>query len=80
MAGTGKGKTARQVEFGDRVRHYRTRLKLSQEALAHQSGLHPTYIAGIESGKRNPSLVSIGRVADGLAVRIADLFPGPEGS
>src|SRR5436305_394748 len=66
-----------RIIFGRRVRELRHMRGLSQEALAHRCGLHPTYIAGIEAGKRNPSLVSIGRLAEGLAIHISELFPRP---
>ena len=32
---------------------------LTQEALGHLAGLHPTYISGIERGVRNPTVVSL---------------------
>ena len=76
MAGTGKGKTARQVEFGDRVRHYRIRLKLSQEALAYKAGIHRTYIASLEAGQRNPSLDLMARLAAALEVDLGTLVKG----
>lgn len=59
-----------------RVGQLRRSKHLSQEDLADLSGLHPTYISGIERGKRNVSLKNIRRLAIGLHIRIADLFAG----
>ena len=42
---------ARQ-QFGDAVRALRREAGLTQEQLADKTGLHVTYIAGIETGRR----------------------------
>ncbi len=76
MAGTGKGPTPRQREFGDRVRARRQKLGLSQEALALRAGIHRTYIGSLESGDRNPSLDNIARLAAGLGIDAAELVRG----
>jgi transcriptional regulator with XRE-family HTH domain len=47
---------------------------LTQEQLADLSGLHRTYIWGIEQGRRNPSLINIVRIADALGLKVGDLF------
>jgi transcriptional regulator with XRE-family HTH domain len=59
--------------LGLAVRQLRTGQALSQEQLAHHSGLHPTYISGIERGLRNPSWRSIGRLCDALGVPVSEL-------
>jgi transcriptional regulator with XRE-family HTH domain len=59
--------------LGLAVRELRKRAGLSQEQLAHASGLHPTYISGIERGLRNPSWRSVGRLCEALEVRISEL-------
>jgi len=61
-------------QFGARVRILRKVRGLSQEDLAELSGLHPTYISGVECGKRNVSLENIRSLARGLKVSLADFF------
>jgi transcriptional regulator with XRE-family HTH domain len=76
VGGTDKGKTARQIAFGDRVRRYRRRLEWSQEDLAHEAGINRTYIASLEAGQRNPSLDLMARLATALGVDLGELLAG----
>jgi len=64
--------------FGLAVRDARQRLGLSQEAFAEHSGIHRTYVSGIERGLRNPSLTAIFRVADGLGISASALLDATE--
>lgn len=63
-------------QFGDRVRTLRKDRGLSQEQLAERTGLHRTYIGGIERGERNVSLINIVRLAKALEVPPSDLLQG----
>lgn len=63
-----------QKRFGSKVRRHRNLLGLSQEELAFRSGLHRTYIGGIERGERNPTLFNIEKIAKALEVKPHDLF------
>ena len=76
MAGTGKGATARQRAFGERVRARRQAAGLTQEALAHRAGVHRSYVGSLETGGRNPSLETIARLAAALEVDAAELVTG----
>lgn len=61
-------------EFGRIVRMHRTRQGLSQEALADAADLDRTYIGSVETGNRNPSLIAIWQIADGLGLSLSELF------
>ena len=76
MGGTDKAKSARQIEFGDRVRQHRHRFGWSQEKLAHLASINRTYIASLEAGRRNPSLDLMSRLASALEVDLGDLVRG----
>ncbi len=61
------------VAFGAQLREARRRQRISQDELARRSGLHRTFIGGIERGQRNPSLTNIARLASALDVPVAEL-------
>ncbi|MBI3977020.1 MAG: helix-turn-helix transcriptional regulator [Chloroflexi bacterium] len=63
-----------RVRFGAAVRRRRLELGISQEELADRAGLHRTYVADVERGARNISLVSIEKLAKGLSLPISLLF------
>jgi len=62
--------------FGKRVRELRLKRKWSQERLAEESGLHTTYISGIERGKRNLGIENVVKLAHALKVDVGKLFKG----
>jgi CheY-like chemotaxis protein/DNA-binding XRE family transcriptional regulator len=64
--------------FGAEVKRRRNGLGLSQEQLAEQADLHRTYVSDVESGKRNPSLASIDRLARALGASLGSVFAGLE--
>jgi len=60
--------------FAGNVKKYRKIRGVSQEKLAELSGLHRTYVAGIESRSRNVSLKNIEKIAIALEVDPAKLL------
>jgi transcriptional regulator with XRE-family HTH domain len=62
------------VSFGQAVRNRRQTLGLSQEELAWRGGLNRSYVTDIERGARNPSLRTIGRLAEALQMPLYALL------
>ena len=59
---------------GERSQRIRRQRRWSQEELAFQSGLHRTYISGIERGTRNPTVRVLAQLAEALGVTPAALL------
>jgi transcriptional regulator with XRE-family HTH domain len=64
--------------LGRAIREQRAELGVSQEDLAHRSGMHRTYLGGIERGERNPSYANILRIAAALGVPASALLLAAE--
>jgi transcriptional regulator with XRE-family HTH domain len=62
------------------IRKLRVAKGLSQEALAVDAGLDRSYIGRLERAVENPTIETLGKLADALGVRLVDLVeePGPE--
>ena len=72
----GNGPTPLQRELGDRIKSRRQELELTQAALAEKADLHYTYIGGLETGVRNPSIDLIARLAKAMDMDLGELVAG----
>lgn len=61
-------------KFGKQIKKERTKLGLSQESFALLCDLDRTYIASIENGKRNVSLLNIEKICTALNYSLSDFF------
>lgn len=57
-----------------RVKRWRTKRQLTQQALADKVGIHRVYLAQLEAGTKTPSLRTLQRLAKALRVKVADLL------
>lgn len=63
-----------ETNFGKRIREIRLRKQLSQGDIARTLGVHRSYISGLERGMRNPSLLTIKKIAKALRVKPKELL------
>ncbi len=61
-------------EVGNRIKFLRNQIGLSQEKLALKAGIDRTYLAGIESGKRNATIISLEKIINALEISMKDFF------
>ena len=64
------------TKFGASVRDLREKRELTQERLSELSELDQTYISGIENGSRNPTIISVARIAKALKTTVSELCEG----
>ena len=65
-----------RVKFGNRCKHLRGQMGLSQEKISLLIGMDRTYYSSIEKGKRNVSICNIEKTAKGFSVTMDELFKG----
>ena len=61
-------------ELGRNLQRVRTAAGLTQTALAKRSGIHRSYVSALESGQRNPTAVTLQRLAEVLGVTPTAFF------
>ena len=61
-------------DIGCRIKTLRKQIGLSQEKLALKAEIDRTYLAGIESGKRNATIISIEKIVNALEISIRNFW------
>jgi len=63
-----------QSRVSRNIQRIRREKDLSQEEVAHRADIHQTYLSGVETGKRNPSILVVERIAKALGVDVTEIF------
>jgi transcriptional regulator with XRE-family HTH domain len=63
-----------QVRFGRKLRKLRKQQGWTQVELAERLGLDGSYLADVERGKRNISIVNLEVIARGFGLSLSKLF------
>ena len=61
-------------KIGNRIRKLRTSKNISQLQSSNLANLDRTYIASVENGKRNISIINIEKIATALDILIKNIF------
>ena len=63
-----------EEKVGKRIKELRKKLGISQEELGFRSGVHRTYIASLEVGKRNVSIATLEKIVNALEISFSEFF------
>ncbi len=63
-----------KLKIGQRIKVLREKAQMSQKDLAYTADLDRSYIASIENGQRNVSIVNIEKIATALGISLKELF------
>jgi transcriptional regulator with XRE-family HTH domain len=66
------------IGLGEAIRDRRDELRVSQERLGLESGVHRNYIGGIERAERRPTIATVATLATTLGIRPSDLLARAE--
>lgn len=67
-----------RIRLGKRIKQLRTDKGMSQKDLAYEADLDRSYIASVENGQRNVSIVNIEKIAMALGVSLRKMFQSGE--
>ncbi len=63
-----------KLKIGQRIKELRDAKNMAQKDLAYAADLDRSYIASIENGQRNVSIVNIEKIAKALGVTLKQFF------
>lgn len=63
----------KKVTIGEKIRHLRLKQNLTQKALANKCGMYESQMRKYETGKANPKIETLQKIADALNVPINEL-------
>ncbi len=63
-----------KIKIGQRIRQLRELSSMSQKDLAYSADLDRSYIASIENGSRNVSIVNIEKISIALNITLKEFF------
>lgn len=62
------------ADLGTNLRKARKKLGLTQEQVSERSGVHVTEVSRIESGKRDPQVSTVRRLASAVEISAGELL------
>lgn len=65
-------------KIGNRIKYIRESKNMSQKDLAYSADLDRSYIASVENGARNISIINIEKIAIALNIGLKDFFNSEE--
>ena len=63
-----------RFKIGQRIKQLRAEKNVSQNDLAYFSGLDRSYLAGVENGKRNITIVNLEKIITALEITVKKFY------
>lgn len=63
-----------KIKVGLRIKELRTNKKITQEICALNSGIDRTYLASVENGKRNISIINLEKICKSFNITLKEFF------
>ncbi len=63
-----------KLKIGQRIKELREKQEMSQKDLAYAADLDRSYIASIENGQRNVSVINVEKIAIALGITMKEFF------
>ena len=63
-----------KTDVGEKIRYYRKKLGLSQEALALEANIHPAYLGKLERNEKNPTIETIDKIVSAIGISYGEFF------
>ena len=61
-------------EVGEKIKKLREARRMSQNALANEAGVSPTYIYQLERGEKSPTIEYLDHICWGLGITLEEFF------
>lgn len=61
-------------EVGEKIKMLREARRMSQNALANEAGISPTYIYQLERGEKSPTVEYLDHICWGLGITLEEFF------
>ncbi|WP_368086508.1 helix-turn-helix domain-containing protein [Variovorax sp. OV329] len=62
------------IALGEAIRSMRSARRISQEELAHRSGIDRSFMSSIERGTQNPGVMTLVQIARGIGVALSEVL------
>lgn len=63
-----------KTTVGAKIRYFRKKLCLSQEALAFKANIHPAYLGKLERNEKNPTIGTLEKIINAIGISYSEFF------
>ena len=69
-----------KIDIGAKIRYFRKKLCLSQEALALKAEIHPAHFGKLERNEKNPTVETLDKIISAIGISYGEFFSDSSGN